>query len=29
MPLAYVVFVFFVGLTLLLVAADVLKPVQL
>lgn len=29
MPLAYVVFVFFVGLTLLLVAADILKPVQI
>lgn len=29
MPLAYVVFAFFVGLTLLLVAADILKPVQL
>ena len=29
MPIAYVVFILFVGLTVLLVAADVIKPVQL
>jgi hypothetical protein len=29
MPLAYAVFVLFVGLTVLLVTADIVKPVQL